>query len=874
MLARYEYSGAGAGGAVREEGAVRPRAARWTKSLGRAPSGSLGRESWSAPAHSFFSTQASGAPPHKRTVLRRLRQCVREMFRALARLPALRSLCVDRSGLGEESATHLQELRGQRSPGPGKAAPSIGSAASLEAAPASDAAGLLATLKPRPALPPAAGAGAGAGAGSSLAAAAGAAAPRPSTTAAAASASPPAAASVPGSLPDSFSWQQPDQRRPSTSDGLAGSSLLPPGAVIAGIRRASTAASLPRTYSGTSLASTVLLNPPQTAPAGPPKRPSGLSALQALLDAIPVVFDAEELAREERRLRRRRRSSLAAAIYTAAAEARADAERVATPAALQQLQLQHSATAPGALGLAPGLAGAVAQLAARRMSRRMSLMKLAELAAQGAEVSAFLSSDGSPLWQAVGGSGGAGAWSEESSSGSSAEAAAANSAQEEDEAEEERMREARRRSRCLLLFDSVCSPGQEGRAAAAAAAKGPLKSGGVGARLFRKYMATAAGRVRVSTPLDPVHQAALDFANARAEARRLRQEAGMSASAGSLSFGDLPPPPGDLGVLRPPGGAHLRTIALTQQSRAFGTDGARPVRPRPPGRLPPSERVSAAAAAAPDCFHRVFMDVRPRARRPARPAPPRPAPPPRLPRPLLTAPPRPPRRRQRSTPVTDGPRRGARAPPRGAGGDRGGRRAGGAGEGRWSGRAAGAPSAIERGAGRHIAPALRAPRASLAGAPARRTAPPAPAPARASGNAPPRPRAELKGPSRGPPLPLPARARALPPALPSPLLRRRRLNAAPPPPSIELSPAARLEEAAAPQAGAAGGGRRSMASGGRRRRPRGGHRWLSGGAGAGLAGGPGSPASLEREEGGSAVPRRALEALLAREGRPAPPPYK
>eukprot|EP00741_Cyanophora_paradoxa_P001946 tig00000532_g1885.t1 len=479
-----------------------------------------------------------------------------------------------------------------------------------------------------PALPPAAGAGAGAGAGSSLAAAAGAAAPRPSTTAAAASASPPAAASVPGSRPDSFSWQQPDQRRPSTSDGLAGSSLLPPGAVIAGIRRASTAASLPRTYSGTSLASTVLLNPPQTAPAGPPKRPSGLSALQALLDASPVVFDAEELAREERRLRRRRRLA-----RQAAAEAQADAERVATPAALQQLQLQHSATAPGAL--APGLAGAVAQLAARRMSRRMSLMKLAELAAQGAEVSAFLSSDGSPLRQAVGGGGGAGAWSEESSSGSSAEEAAANSAQEEDEAEEERMREARRRSRCLLSFVSVCcslmvvpgagdplnltgwanarqakkarhrgagagpaAPGQEGRAAAAAAAKGPLKSGGVGARLFRKYMAvplpsmrllrergsrspspdsrsasppraqTAAGRVRVSTPLDPVHQAALDFANARAEARRLRHEAGMSASAGSLSFGDLPPPPGDL----PPG---LRYVPPPRNRRASTADGVR-----------------------------------------------------------------------------------------------------------------------------------------------------------------------------------------------------------------------------------------------------------------------------------------------------------
>eukprot|EP00741_Cyanophora_paradoxa_P015940 tig00000042_g15389.t1 len=482
--------------------------------------------------------------------------------------------------------------RGQRSPGPGKAAPSIGSAASLEAAPAPDAAGLLATLKPRPALPPAA--------------AAGAAAPRPSTTAAAASASPPAAASVPGSRPDSFSWQQPDQRRPSTSDGLAGSSLLPPGAVIAGIRRASTAASLPRTYSGTSLASTVLLNPPQTAPAGPPKRPSGLSALQALLDASPVVFDAEELAREERRLRRRRRLA-----RQAAAEARADAERVATPAALQQLQLQHSATAPGALGLAPGLAGAVAQLAARRMSRRMSLMKLAELAAQGAEVSAFLSSDGSPLRQAVGGGGGAGAWSEESSSGSSAEEAAANSAQEEDEAEEERMREedplnltgwanARqaKKARHRGAGAGPAAPGQEGRAAAAAAAKGPLKSGGVGARLFRKYMAvplpsmrllrergsrspspdsrsasppraqTAAGRVRVSTPLDPVHQAALDFANARAEARRLRHEAGMSASAGSLSFGDLPPPPGDL----PPG---LRYVPPPRNRRASTADGVR-----------------------------------------------------------------------------------------------------------------------------------------------------------------------------------------------------------------------------------------------------------------------------------------------------------
>eukprot|EP00741_Cyanophora_paradoxa_P001943 tig00000532_g1882.t1 len=494
--------------------------------------------------------------------------------------------------------------RGQRSPGPGKAAPSIGSAASLEAAPAPDAAGLLATLKPRPALPPAAGAGAGAGAGSSLAAAAGAAVPRPSTTAAAASASPPAAASVPGSCPDSFSWQQPDQRRPSTSDGLAGSSLLPPGAVIAGIRRASTAASLPRTYSGTSLASTVLLNPPQTAPAGPPKRPSGLSALQALLDASPVVFDAEELAREERRLRRRRRLA-----RQAAAEARADAERVATPAALQQLQLQHSATAPGAL--APGLAGAVAQLAARRMSRRMSLMKLAELAAQGAEVSAFLSSDGSPLRQSAGGGGGAGGWSEESSSGSSAEEAAANSAQEEDEAEEERMREedplnltgwanARqaKKARHRGAGAGPAAPGQEGRAAAAAAAKGPLKSGGVGARLFRKYMAvplpsmrllrergsrspspdsrsasppraqTAAGRVRVSTPLDPVHQAALDFANARAEARRLRHEAGVSASAGSLSFGDLPPPPGDL----PPG---LRYVPPPRNRRASTADGVR-----------------------------------------------------------------------------------------------------------------------------------------------------------------------------------------------------------------------------------------------------------------------------------------------------------
>eukprot|EP00741_Cyanophora_paradoxa_P001953 tig00000532_g1892.t1 len=433
-----------------------------------------------------------------------------------------------------------------------------------EAAPASDAAGLPATLKPRPALPPAAGAGAGAGAG----------------------------------------WQQPDQRRPSTSDGLAGSSLLPPGAVIAGIRRASTAASLPRTYSGTSLASTVLLNPPQTAPAGPPKRPSGLSALQALLDASPVVFDAEELAREERRLRRRRRLA-----RQAAAEAQADAERVATPAALQQLQLQHSATAPGAL--APGLAGAVAQLAARRMSRRMSLMKLAELAAQGAEVSAFLSSDGSPLRQAVGGGGGAGAWSEESSSGSSAEEAAANSAQEEDEAEEERMREedplnltgwanARqaKKARHRGAGAGPAAPGQEGRAAAAAAAKGPLKSGGVGARLFRKYMAvplpsmrllrergsrspspdsrsasppraqTAAGRVRVSTPLDPVHQAALDFANARAEARRLRHEAGMSASAGSLSFGDLPPPPGDL----PPG---LRYVPPPRNRRASTADGVR-----------------------------------------------------------------------------------------------------------------------------------------------------------------------------------------------------------------------------------------------------------------------------------------------------------
>eukprot|EP00741_Cyanophora_paradoxa_P004870 tig00000841_g4725.t1 len=431
------------------------------------------------------------------------------------------------------------------------------------------------------------------------AAAAGAAAPHPSTTAAAASASPPAAASVPGSRPDSFSWQQPDQRRPSTSDGLAGSSLLPPGAVIAGIRRASTAASLPRTYSGTSLAST-------TAPAGPPKRPSGLSALQALLDASPVVFDAEELAREERRLRRRRRLA-----RQAAAEARADAERVATPAALQQLQLQHSATAPGALGLAPGLAGAVAQLAARRMSRRMSLMKLAELAAQGAEVSAFLSSDGSPLRQAVGGGGGAGAWSEESSSGSSAEEAAANSAQEEDEAEEERMREedplnltgwanARqaKKARHRGAGAGPAAPGQEGRAAAAAAAKGPLKSGGVGARLFRKYMAvplpsmrllrergsrspspdsrsasppraqTAAGRVRVSTPLDPVHQAALDFANARAEARRLRHEAGMSASAGSLSFGDLPPPPGDL----PPG---LRYVPPPRNRRASTADGVR-----------------------------------------------------------------------------------------------------------------------------------------------------------------------------------------------------------------------------------------------------------------------------------------------------------
>eukprot|EP00741_Cyanophora_paradoxa_P001940 tig00000532_g1879.t1 len=398
-------------------------------------------------------------------------------------------------------------------PGPGKAAPSIGSAASLEAAPAPDAAGLLATLKPRPALPPAAGAGAGAGAGSSLAAAAGAAVPRPSTTAAAASASPPppppsralarllqlAAAGPAAAL---------DERWPRRLEPP------PPGAVIAGIRSAGVDGGEPAAHLLRHLPR--IHRPPQPAPngaGGPPKRPSGLSALQALLDASPVVFDAEELAREERRLRRRRRLA-----RQAAAEARADAERVATPAALQQLQLQHSATAPGAL--APGLAGR---------------------------------SDGSPLRQSAGGGGGAGGWSEESSSGSSAEEAAANSAQEEDEAEEERMREedplnltgwanARqaKKARHRGAGAGPAAPGQEGRAAAAAAAKGPLKSGGVGARLFRKYMATAAGRVRVSTPLDPVHQAALDFANARAEARRLRHEAGVSAYVPRRGTGGRP----------------------------------------------------------------------------------------------------------------------------------------------------------------------------------------------------------------------------------------------------------------------------------------------------------------------------------------------